>query len=286
MPHILRFVQRCCQAWRRAVIRTVAPLDAGALGYGSGVGATPILLVHGAWHGLWCWDGFRERLAARGREVRAVELRGHDGRPGRLWHRISTYVEDVARAAEGLAAPPVVVGHSLGGLVVQRYMEGHHVAGGVLMASIPTGGTLGFSLRTLRRHPLLFATAVGTLSLRPMIATPARARDALFTADTPQRIVDGCHARLQDESFPGYVDTLMLRLPRPRRVSAPVLVVGAERDNVFTVAEVRRTARAYGTEARIFPSMGHDMMLDTGWEQVADAVDEWVDSLPERPAPG
>jgi len=234
-----------------------------------------ILLVHGAWHGPWCWDGFRARLGDHGHDVRAVELRGHDGRRGRLWHRVSAYVDDVARAAAEFPAPPVVVGHSLGGLVVQKYLERHAAPGGVLMASVPPAGTVGYSLRMLRRHPLLFVRAMVTVSLLPVVATPARAREVLFTAETPQAIVDACHARLQDESFPGFLDTMLFSLPRPRRVSAPMLVVGADRDNVFTVNEVRRTARAYRTQARIFP-MGHDMMLDTGWEQVADAVDEWI----------
>jgi hypothetical protein len=43
---------------------------------------------------------------------------------------------------------------------------------------------------------------------------------------------------------------------------------------------MRRTARAYRTEAEIFPCMGHDMMLDTDWRKVADRVDIWAKSLP------
>ena len=68
----------------------------------------------------------------------------------------------------------------------------------------------------------------------------------------------------------------MVVLPRPHRVRVPVLVIGAGRDAIFTIDEVRRTARAYRTEAEIFPGMGHDMMLDEGWCSVADRVDAWV----------
>jgi pimeloyl-ACP methyl ester carboxylesterase len=56
----------------------------------------------------------------------------------------------------------------------------------------------------------------------------------------------------------------------------PVLVLGAELDGFFTLGETRRTARAYRTEAEIFPGIGHDMMLDDGWPGVADRVDGWV----------
>lgn len=53
-------------------------------------------------------------------------------------------------------------------------------------------------------------------------------------------------------------------------------LLGAEQDAIFTVDEVRRTARAYRTEAEILPRLGHDMMLDQGWQKVADRVDIWV----------
>jgi len=41
-------------------------------------------------------------------------------------------------------------------------------------------------------------------------------------------------------------------------------------------SEVEQAARAYGTEAEIFPGMGHVMMLEAGWQKVADRIIEWV----------
>jgi pimeloyl-ACP methyl ester carboxylesterase len=237
---------------------------------------TAILLVHGAWHGPWCWDGFAARLTERGHDVRPVLLRGHDQPPGRIWHRVSGYVADVAAAAAEVGEPPVIVGHSMGGLVVQKYLEHHPAAGGVLMASIPPGGTIGVTARIAARHPLLFAKVNLMLTMRPLIATRALVREMFFTVDTPEPTVDACMARLQDESYVAYVGTLTFVQARPRRVAAPMLVLGAERDAIFTVDEVRRTARAYRVEPEIFPGMGHDMMLDDGWEAVADRIDAWV----------
>ena len=62
----------------------------------------------------------------------------------------------------------------------------------------------------------------------------------------------------------------------PQRVRAPVLVAGAEMDGIISVPKVQRTARAYGVEPLIFPGMGHNMMLEEGWPDVADRVDAWV----------
>ena len=84
----------------------------------------------------------------------------------------------------------------------------------------------------------------------------------LFTAHTPAAVVDACFADLQDESYRAYLDMMVFALPRPARIHTPMLVLGGELDRVFTVAEVRATARAYRTEAEIFAGMGHDLMLD------------------------
>jgi pimeloyl-ACP methyl ester carboxylesterase len=113
------------------------------------------------------------------------------------------------------------------------------------------------------------------LRLSPFVSTPQLVRELFFTPDTPQSTVDHWHARLQDESYPAFVE-MMLVLSRPRRVRAPMLVLGAERDAIFTVDEVHRTARDYRTEAEIFPGIGHDMMLDEGWTEVADRIDAWI----------
>jgi len=234
-----------------------------------------ILLVHGAWHGPWCWTHFAERLTACGHRVRTVELRGHDRPRGRIWHRVRHYVEDVERAAAGFPAPPVLVGHSLGGLVVQKYLEHHPAPGAVLMASIPPWGTIGAIARLFRQHPMVWLKANLLLRLKPFVSTAKLVRGLFFTPRTPQTIVDTCFTRLQDESYLAFIDTMVV-LPQPRRVDAPMLVLGAEEDAFFTVDEVRRTARAYRTEAEIFPGMGHDMMLDTDWPKVADRIDAWL----------
>jgi pimeloyl-ACP methyl ester carboxylesterase len=63
---------------------------------------------------------------------------------------------------------------------------------------------------------------------------------------------------------------------RPHRVRVPVLVLGAEHDGFFTAREMRRTAAAYRTQAEILPGMGHNLVLDQGWPQIADRIDTWV----------
>jgi hypothetical protein len=70
---------------------------------------------------------------------------------------------------------------------------------------------------------------------------------------------------------------MALNLPRPEKVRTPLLVLGSSGDIFLASSEVEATARAYNTRAEFFPDMGHAMMLDVGWQAVADRIMEWFD---------
>jgi pimeloyl-ACP methyl ester carboxylesterase len=175
----------------------------------------------------------------------------------------------------------VLVGHSLGGLIVQRYLEHGPARGAILLAPLPRRGTAAVVARLAVRHPAAMLATNLSLRLRPFVATPALVRELFFTPDTPQELVDDTFGRLQDESWPAFLDTLVV-WPRPRRVQVPILVTGAEHDGFFTVDELRRSAAAYRTEAEIVAGMGHDLMLDQGWQQVADRIHTWISGIDEN----
>src|SRR5262245_30012960 len=111
------------------------------------------VLVHGAWHGGWCWYKLVALLEARGHRVLAPDLPGH-GRD----HSLSgpaTYRDYVERIAEVLAdeaEPVVLVGHSMGGAVVTGAAEAHpeKVAKLVYLAAFlaPSGSTMFGAVRT------------------------------------------------------------------------------------------------------------------------------------------
>jgi pimeloyl-ACP methyl ester carboxylesterase len=77
------------------------------------------VLVHGAWHGAWCWEKVVPLLAARGHRVRAIDLPGHGADPkppGAVsW---DDYVDRMGETLADAAEPPILVGHSLGGAVI------------------------------------------------------------------------------------------------------------------------------------------------------------------------
>lgn len=241
---------------------------------------TPLLFVHGMWHAAWCWtDNFLPYFAQQGYESHALSLRGHGASEGRerlRWTPLASFVSDVAQLADGLASPPVLVGHSMGGMVVQKYLESHQAPAAVLLASAPPQGLMAATSRVARRHPLTFLKVNLTFSLYHNVSTPELYREAFFSASLPEEELIAYHSQLQEESFRAYVDMMALNLPRPEKVDTPMLVLGASGDNLIASSEVEATAEAYHTLAEFFPDMGHAMMLDVGWQAVADRILGWL----------
>ncbi|HSN92192.1 MAG TPA: alpha/beta fold hydrolase [Anaeromyxobacteraceae bacterium] len=240
---------------------------------------TPLLFVHGMMHGAWCWDvHFLDYFAQHGFSAHAVNLRGHgnsEGRDGLRWTRIADYVEDVADAVRQLPRPPILVGHSMGGFVIQKYLEGHDAPGAVLLSSPPPSGLLGTFLKIARRRPLAFAKTNLTLSLRSVIATPEMAREAFFSADLPDEEVRAYWRLMQDESYMALLDMVALDRPKPMKVKSPLLVLGAGRDKMLERGEIEATARAYHTGCEIIPDVAHDSMLEARWQSVAERILAW-----------
>ncbi len=236
----------------------------------------PLLFVHGAWHGAWCWnDHFLPWFAERGFEVHALDLRGHGATPAdRSLRRVSAnhYLEDIHAVVESLDREPILIGHSMGGYLTQRYLETHDLPFAVLVASAPPRGVIGATMAIARSMTFPFIRANLTMSLWPLIEDVDQARHHFFSDALPIADVELHHGRMQDESYRAFLDMLILRLPRPARVKTEVLVLGGSADTIFSIDEVRATARAYGTEAVILDGVAHDMMLDVGWEQAAEAI--------------
>jgi alpha-beta hydrolase superfamily lysophospholipase len=163
----------------------------------------------------------------------------------------------------------------MGGVVVQKYLETEAAAGAVLLATLPPVGGLLVAARLARRYPMAMLKVLATRSLRPLVATPERTREMFFSQDVATTRLIEHHARLQDESFRAFLELIAIIRPRPEQVPVPVLVLGAHRDSIITPAEVAATAAAYRTTPTLFPT-AHDMMLDDGWQEVADHILQWL----------
>lgn len=245
--------------------------------------APPLLFVHGAFAGAWTWDEhFLPYFAAQGYSAHALSLRGHGGSEGHAhidWLSVHDYVDDVAAAIADLGAAPVLVGHSMGGFVVQKYLERHRVPAAVLMCSVPPQGLVAAQFALLCDKPGLMIEinrllGGGEVALNVL-------REALFAQEVSDDTLRRYYRLMQPESQRAIWDMSMFGLPNLRRMHRPpLLVLGAEKDALIPPFLVQATARTYEVPDRIFRGMGHGLMLEKDWEHVAETIRDWLATVP------
>jgi len=124
-----------------------------------------ILFVHGAGHAAWCWrDHFTDWFEALGYTVSAPDLPHHGdlNRDGIKFTPLSAYVNAVAREAAKLEPPLILIGHSMGGFIIQKYLEREKANLAVLVASTPPTGAFGLVKRMATRRPVAFFNTIRT----------------------------------------------------------------------------------------------------------------------------
>lgn len=233
----------------------------------------PLLFVPGLGQGAWCFaEHWLAAAAARGFPAYAVSLRGHGASGGaervKRW-LLRDYVHDVVQAAVALPEQPVLVGHSLGALVVQKAAERYPARGIALVAPVGSRPVLASLARVARQHPTDVARAVagGTLPLRA---------EYLFRGLDPAAAAAYVARNGRESAFAQW-SMLLHRPPGPPLGGAPVLVIGSPDDRLIDPGEVVATARHYGVWPRMVPGIGHHMPLDAGWERPLEIILDWVE---------
>lgn len=254
----------------------------------------PLLFVHGAFAGAWCWvEHFLPWFAERGYPSYAVSLRGHGGSRGEarlVHHSVRDYVRDVDCAAEFIGSPAIIVGHSMGGFIAQKYLEysaGEAMApiGMALMGSVPPQGLLPAATWMLMTRPDLVRRIMTLCTGGPELAArfirPEDLKESLFASDLPPERLSDYFNRFRGESQRAVLDMSLLdplylwRIPK-----VPKLVIGAEKDAFIPPALARTTAMTYSCPSTIIPEMGHVMMLERHWEHAAAPLLAWAEGLP------
>lgn len=236
-------------------------------------GRAPVLLVHGGYHGAWCWTGWIERLASRGRTVAALDLRGHGGLPlpdGFAATGFEGFVDDVVAAVDSFDRPPVVVGHSLGGLLVTLAATRRATAGLLLVCPSPPG-----NLPDAARVRLVPEGA----PVPPLPPQVARQRYAPHLSDAE---LAGFATRLCAESPRLLNERYDLRITvDAARIKGPVLVIEGGRDDPerHPVGQDAAIARFYGGQHLRLDDAPHALMLGAGSDRWFDAIWARADAL-------
>jgi len=246
--------------------------------------ATPLLFLHGAYTAAWCWqENYLPHFAAAGYQCHAPSFSGHGGSRRREQldsYSIDDYVNDVAEVAAALPAPPVLIGHSMGGFVVQKYLEKHAAPAAVLMCSVPPQGLAASAFGMLFGRPGLFAD-LNRLMSGGQVALDSL-REALFAQPVSVDDLARYYRLAQPESHRAIWDMSLFNLPHTGAVlkhlpADRLLVLGAEHDLIIPASLVELTARSYGVAAEIFPGMGHGLMLESDWRKPAQRIIDWLE---------
>lgn len=247
----------------------------------TGARKTPLLFVHGSFVGAWMWTStFMPWFAAAGYPCYALSLRGHGKSMDRDridWLSIADYVEDVAAVATWLETPPALIGHSMGGFVVQKYLERCPAPAAVLLCAVPPQGLAASQFHMLLQKPGLMlelnnVMSGGKVSLQAV-------REALFAQPVGDELLATFRDNMQVESQRAIWDMTMFNLPLlPFKERPPLFVTGGELDVMVPPFLVQATAHSYGVPAHVFKGMGHALSHEQNWVHVAETLKQWLDS--------
>ena len=235
----------------------------------------PVLLIHGILATGWYFEKYQRFLAGRGYPSYAVNLRGRAGsRPVADIGTVTIHelVADALEAARAIGRP-VVIGHSMGGLIAQRLAEEDAADVTVLLAPAPPRGISiarpGLMLRQLRHLPSL-------LGSRPLV--PGRGETSAIVLN---RVPLAERAALYERFIPDSgraARDLSLGVVRidARRVRRPVLVVSGLDDRFIAPSVARKVAARYGAPCWQYPENGHFLPWEPGWDRILADVEGWI----------
>ena len=262
----------------------------------------PLLFVHGAWHGAWCWkEHFLPYFFAKGFSCYALSFRGHgesEGIEKLQTFSLSDYMDDVLEVIAYLKEKPVLIGHSMGGAVVQKIAHAYpdKIKMVVLLASMPTQGILKDSLRLLLTH----FRDLSQLSLFNRRKSPDFPVSLLFSKSLTVEKMNEFAKLLQPESSKAVRELYRRVVPVPNVETGqtqgiscspifpqvPMLVLGSKKDVFFPEKTVKSIGKPYKARTIVFNDISHDMMLDPQWMSVAHLIASFVSETASVDAKG
>jgi non-heme chloroperoxidase len=257
----------------------------------------PVVFIHGLWLHSTSWQPWADRFRAAGFDPvlpewpgvpdTVAEAREHPESQAGVG--IDQVIEHHARLVEGMAEPPVLIGHSFGGLVVLALLDRGLGRAGVAIDPAQVRGVFRVPPAQLRTvFPVLRNPANRK---RAVSLTPQQFRHAFGNA-----LPEDESARLHEQwTIPGpgkplFQAALANMTPRGRSATAvdtrkadrpPLLIVSGGVDNTIPDSLTQAAYRMYAkssavTEFRQFPDRGHSLTVDSGWPEVAHAALEWL----------
>jgi pimeloyl-ACP methyl ester carboxylesterase len=243
----------------------------------------PIVMVHGAFVGGWSFERFEQPFRDAGYEVHAPDLRGHGAdEPADEVIGVSMrdYLSDIVALCRQLPEPPILLGHSMGGLVAQMAARAANAQALVLLAPSPPWGLVSWTLEeamaSLGAH---LATLMSNGAIEPSQEIMRFMSLARMSAGEAEPIL----ARLRPESALAvretvcwWLDPFMTTSIGAGPLPMPGLVLTGQEDRVNPASVGREIAARIGAEFEAVPQMEHWLVGEPGWDGVAARVLDWL----------
>lgn len=238
----------------------------------------PVLCLHGMFAGSWAFERLLPMIAARGYPVSALSFRGHPPNPamssiGR--QSLRDFEEDAVRAASTLDRP-IVIGHSMGGLVALMLAARNLVRAAVLISPAPARGIPIFSAELLLRMGRYLPALIAS---RPFVPIDADF-DALVLNHVPDADRAAIRERMVPDSGRAARQIAIGAFAVPRDIPVPMLISGSEHDRFIPISVARRMAARYGASLHVARNHGHFLFGEPGWRDEANVLLDWIDALP------
>jgi pimeloyl-ACP methyl ester carboxylesterase len=245
-------------------------------------------MIHGAFCGPWAMDGLKAKFEEAGYAVSAPALRFHNGKrpPTALGTTgILDYAADLEAGTATLNKPPILVGHSMGGLLAQMLAARIKTAALILLApSAPWGvpPTTLFEIgaaQALHLHPGYWNSILepnrDVALAHSLDQLPRHMRDAVFERFVPES------GRATFEVMNWGLDLNRATAVEPDHIECPVLLLTGSEDRINPPSTVAKVAELYGKRAtnEVVEGMGHWLIGEPGWEKLAARALKWLETL-------
>ncbi|KZV31781.1 hypothetical protein F511_00585 [Dorcoceras hygrometricum] len=258
----------------------------------------PLLFIHGSFHAAWCWaEHWLPYFSGHGFDCYALSLLGQgesESPAGAVAGSLQTHAADITDFIEKeVQLPPVLVGHSFGGLIVQYYIacvengvvqeKGSSclsLAGAVLVCSVPPSGNSGLVWRYLFSKPIAAFKVTRSLAAKGFQTSLSLCKETFFSASMDDNLVLRYQMLMTESSRLPLFDLRKLNaslpVPKVNDSSIKILVMGAKDDFIVDAEGLSETGKFYGVSPVCVEGVAHDMMLDCSWVKGAEVILAWL----------
>ncbi len=248
-----------------------------------------IVMIHGMFSTPQVWGKYVPFFEDAGWRCMTPTLRHHDIEPGSAppealgTTSVLDYAADLEELIRGLDETPVLMGHSMGGLLVQMLAARGLARAAILLTPAAPAGVIALSPSVMRAFLGPLTTwGFWHKSFRPDFKTARYA----FLEGFPEEERRGMWEQMVYESGRAIFEIGLWPFDRghatrvdPRAVTCPVLAVAGGRDRATPAFAVRKVARRYGGAYHELPEHHHWVLAQTGWEEVAALCARWLNEL-------